>query len=56
VAAYYAKSLKMRSEGVSGIYFAVGRIRRRAFMNSFMKAGVPLNDYQLLWCQKRFIT
>jgi hypothetical protein len=44
----------MGFEGVSMIHLVVGRIHRWAFMNSFLKAGVPLNDYQLLECQKRF--
>jgi len=38
------------------IHLAVGRIRRWAFMNSFLKVVVPLNDYQRLGCQKRFIS
>jgi len=42
VAAYYVQY--RGSEGVSMIHLAVGRIRRWAFMNSFLKFGVPLND------------
>jgi len=37
------------------IHLAVDRIHRSVCMNPFLKAGVPLNDYQLLGCQKRFI-
>ena len=50
------KKWDLRVLRVSMIHLAVGRIHTWAFMNSFLKVGVPLNDYQLLGCQKRFIS